>query len=185
VKHTLSFYRESKTPVAVSIAEVLENILELQSRNIQLQGISREKRYEADATVHGFPGELRQVFMNLIVNAIQSMPEGGRLRIGVRKHTDLRTLRPCVSVSICDTGSGISPEHAKELFEPFFTTKSTKGTGLGLWISKGIVQKYDGTIRFRSIRKSNGHTTGFRVVMPGQTSLKKLDSVAAYSALSN
>src|SRR5262249_7010135 len=104
VKHTLSFYRESKLPVSVPIAEVLDNILELQARNIQLQNISLEKRYEADATVHGFPGELRQVFMNLIVNAIQSMPEGGRLRIGVRKHTDLRTLRPCVSVSICDTG---------------------------------------------------------------------------------
>ena len=57
-----------------------------------------------------------------------------------------------VSVLICDTGKGIQSNDAKRLFEPFFTTKYTKGTGLGLWISKGIVQKYEGNIHFRSIR---------------------------------
>jgi PAS domain S-box-containing protein len=185
VKHTLSFYRESQQPVTVSISEVLDNVLELQSRNMQLQGIALERCYVADATVHGLPGELRQVFMNLIVNAIQAMPRGGRLRIGVRKHTDFKTSAPCVSVFISDTGLGIQPEHAKELFEPFFTTKSTKGTGLGLWISKGIIQKYDGTIRFRSIGQPGSCTTCFRVVMPGASSLKKLNATPAYSSLNS
>jgi PAS domain S-box-containing protein len=184
VKHTLSFYRESQQPVAVSLADVLDNIIELQSRNVHLQKITLEKCYVADATVHGFPGELRQVFMNLIVNAIQSMPQGGRLRISVRKHIDLKTLKPCVSVSICDTGSGISPDHAKGLFEPFFTTKAAKGTGLGLWISKGIVQKYEGTISFRSITQPNGHATCFRVVMPGHALLAKQEAASILSAVS-
>jgi PAS domain S-box-containing protein len=185
VKQTLSFYRESQQPVTVSIAEVLDNVLELQSRNIQLQGITLEKRYAAEATVHGFPGEFRQVFMNLIVNAIQSMPQGGRLRINVRKHFDSRTMKPGVSVSIIDTGSGISPEHARELFEPFFTTKSTKGTGLGLWISKGIVQKYEGKICFRSVRQSNGYTTCFQVMLPGHAAVSMPDTAGAYSAVSS
>jgi signal transduction histidine kinase len=71
-----------------------------------------------------------------------------------------------VCISICDTGSGIDPEHAKHLFEPFFTTKSTKGTGLGLWISKGIIQKYGGSIRFRSMPVAGSHVTCFRVLLP-------------------
>ncbi len=71
---------------------------------------------------------------------------------------------------ICDTGSGIRPEDSKQLFEPFFTTKSTKGTGLGLWISKGIVQKYQGVIRFRSMRSLKGNFTVFSVFIPKSAS---------------
>src|SRR5258708_6452873 len=71
-----------------------------------------------------------------------------------------------VCVSITDTGTGIGPDQAQHVFEPFFTTKSTKGTGLGLWISKGIVQKYGGTIKFRSLRQPAGNITCFRVFFP-------------------
>jgi signal transduction histidine kinase len=74
--------------------------------------------------------------------------------------------REGVRVVISDTGSGIRPEDAKQLFEPFFTTKSTKGTGLGLWISKGIVQKYHGIIQFRSLQFLGGHITAFSVFIP-------------------
>lgn len=179
VKHTLSFYRESQQPVPVAISEVLDNVLELQARNLQLQGITLEKRYLTDAAVQGFPGELRQVFMNLIVNAVQAMPQGGRLRISVHECINPETLLPGMSVCVSDTGSGISPAHTKQLFEPFFTTKSTKGTGLGLWISKGIVQKYDGTIQFRSVHGQNACVTCFRVLIPGNVSQKRLAPAAA------
>jgi PAS domain S-box-containing protein len=182
VKHTLSFYREAQQPVAVSLSEALDNVLELQARNIQLQGVALEKRYLTEATVQGFPGELRQVFMNLVGNAVQAMPEGGRLRVTVREHVDSKTRNRGVSVSVCDTGYGVKPEHAKQLFEPFFTTKSTKGTGLGLWISKGIVQKYEGSITFRTLRYPNGSTTCFRVVIPSQVSAERLSAHLAYSA---
>lgn len=185
VKHTLSFYRESKLPIAVSIAEVLDNVVELQSRNMHLQGISLDKRYLQDAMIQGFPGELRQVFMNLIVNAIQAMPDGGRLRISVREHAASETKTNRVSISVCDTGSGIKREDAQQLFEPFFTTKSTKGTGLGLWISKGIVQKYDGAIRFRSVRQSGGCATCFRVLLPGYTPPTEQSEASAFSSVSS
>src|SRR5437588_9721668 len=168
-RQTLSFYRESQQAVAVSIPELLDNVLELQARRLQLNGIVLDKQYQSTAHIHGFPVELKQVFLNLIGNAVQAMPEGGRLRIHVHESTDWKTLSSGMCVSVCDTGSGIPPEHAKRLFEPFFSTKSTKGTGLGLWISKGIIQKYDGAIRFRTVRLFTGNATCFRVFIPGKT----------------
>lgn len=165
-KQTLSFYRESQQPVAVSLAEVLDNVTELQSRKLQVSGISVEKRIFTRGMVQGYPGELKQVFLNLIANAIQAMPEGGRLRMRLTQSNDRRTGREGVRVSIYDTGMGILPEHAKRIFEPFFSTKDTKGTGLGLWISKGIVHKYEGSIRFRSIRNGQVHATCFSVFIP-------------------
>ncbi len=142
-RQTLSFYRESQRAIPVSIPEVLDDVLELQARQLQINGISLDKRYTATGLVQGFPVELKQVFLNLVSNAIQAMPEGGRLRVSVSEIADAGQNRR-VRVLICDTGKGIQSNDAKRLFEPFFTTKSTKGTGLGLWISKGIVQKVRG-----------------------------------------
>jgi signal transduction histidine kinase len=165
-KQTLGFYRESAQPIPVSIASLLDDILEFQSRQLEKCNITIERQYSSDGGVQGFPGELKQVFLNLICNAIESMPDGGRLRIGVRDCSGAHIPPAGVRVSISDTGAGIRSEDAKRLFEPFFSTKSTKGTGLGLWISKGIIQKYDGTIRFRSTRLSAGNVTCFSVLIP-------------------
>jgi PAS domain S-box-containing protein len=176
VRQTLSFYRESQRPVSVSISEVVDNVLELQLRNIQMQNIALERRYLTDATIQGFPGELRQVFMNLISNSIQAMTNGGRLRISVREHMDRARQNKILSVAVCDTGSGVKAEHARHLFEPFFTTKAAKGTGLGLWISRGIVQKYDGSIQFRSIVHRGKPVTCFRVTIPLRNSPRRFNS---------
>jgi signal transduction histidine kinase len=107
-----------------------------------------------------------QVFLNLIGNAIQAMPSGGTLRLRVAEAADLETQRRGIAISVTDTGGGIRREDAKRLFQPFFTTKSAKGTGLGLWISKGIIQKYEGTIGFRSFHSRAGACTCFRVFLP-------------------
>jgi PAS domain S-box-containing protein len=181
-RQTLSFYRESQRAIPVSIPEVLDDVLELQARQLQISGVKLEKRYSTSGLVQGFPVELKQVFLNLVGNAIQAMPDGGRLKISVSETTDAGQNRR-VRVSICDTGKGIQPEDAKRLFEPFFTTKSTKGTGLGLWISKGIVQKYEGNIRFRSIRVGEGNVTCFSVSLPALASPQKQE-LARYSSLS-
>ena len=181
-RQTLGFYRESQQPVDVSIAELLDDVLELQNRRLQLNKIMLEKRYRSQGRVRGFPVELRQVFFNLIGNAIQAMPEGGRLRIGVVERWNERMKRTDLWISVCDTGSGVMPEHAQHVFEPFFSTKSNKGTGLGLWISKGIVQKYDGAIRFRSLPYRGGNMTAFLVVLPGRDAAPKLKAAANYSA---
>ncbi len=169
-RQTLSFYRESQKAVSFSIAGILDDVLDLQSRRLRLSSISLDKRYGSSGQIIGFPSELKQVFLNLVGNAIQAMPEGGRLRVRVRESYHRNPQRSGILVSICDTGSGIKAADAKRLFEPFFTTKDAKGTGLGLWISKGIVQKYDGAIRFRSIRINGQGATCFSVFLPGVSS---------------
>jgi PAS domain S-box-containing protein len=165
-RQTLGFYRESERPVQVSISAILDEILELQARRMEFNKIVLNKKYRSGGIIWGFPVELRQVFLNLIANAVQAMPEGGMLHIHVFQCSWRSRQRPDVCISICDSGTGIGPEHAKHLFEPFFTTKSTKGTGLGLWISKGIVQKYGGTIRFRSTSFAGRSVTCFQVRLP-------------------
>jgi PAS domain S-box-containing protein len=165
-RQTLGFYRESKDPVEVSLSRLLDDILELQTRRLEFDNIVIEKQYRSNGMLQGFPVELKQVFLNLIGNAVQAMPDGGTLRLRVTDCGQVEGRGTGISISVTDTGSGIEAENAKHLFEPFFTTKSTKGTGLGLWISKGIVQKYGGTIRFRSLRYRSVQATCFQVFLP-------------------
>ena len=165
-RQTLSFYRDSKQPITVSVTDLLDNVVELQQRPILASHIVLQKKYCSTGMVRGFPGELRQVFLNLISNAVQAMPSGGTLRLRVADATDPNTRRRGIAISVTDTGNGIRPEDARRLFQPFFTTKSAKGTGLGLWISKGIIQKYEGTIAFRSLHGNRGACTCFRVFLP-------------------
>jgi PAS domain S-box-containing protein len=179
-RQTLGFYRESQHPVPVAISELLDDVLELQLRQLQLSGITLEKQYIRNGMMQGFPVELKQVFLNLIGNAVQAMPDGGRLRVRLSDYWNRRTQRTDLSISICDTGSGIQPEDAKRLFEPFFSTKSIKGTGLGLWISRGIIQKYEGTIQFRSLPLKGGNITCFRVILPGMEQPEKSKPLMSY-----
>lgn len=165
-RQTLSFYREAKRPISIMIDELLDDVLALQERELTNHRIVLRKKYDSSVPILGFPVELRQVFMNLIANAVQAMQEGGQLRMHVREATDWTSQARGMVISITDTGSGIRPEDAKQLFQPFFSTKSTKGTGLGLWISKGILQKYNGRISCRSVFHSKGCFTCFNVFIP-------------------
>jgi PAS domain S-box-containing protein len=165
-KQTLSFYRESQRAIPISLAEVLDNVIELQSRSLHVNSVALEKRFQTQGKIQGYPGELKQVFLNIIGNAVQAMPNGGRLRIALRESSARKSGRRGIRVTVCDTGIGIRREHAKRLFEPFFSTKEAKGTGLGLWISRGIIQKYEGTIRFRSIALAGRNATCFSVFIP-------------------
>jgi PAS domain S-box-containing protein len=181
-RQTLSFYRESQQAVLVSMAKILDDVLELQSRSFRLKGIILEKDYLTEGPILGFPAELKQVFLNLVGNAVQAMPEGGRLRVKISSCRQRDHRRPGLCVSVSDTGTGIKPEDARHLFEPFFTTKSAKGTGLGLWISKGIIQKYDGRIHFRSLRLNGGNTTCFSVYLPGVRSAQLAENAKVREA---
>lgn len=166
-KQTLNFYREPQEPVSVKIADEIDNVLELNAALLERGCIALERSFRAKSAVFAVPSELKQVFMNLLTNAIQSMPDGGRLRVCTRDMKDGKTGKSGVRVSLVDTGAGIRPDDTERLFEPFFSTKSEKGTGLGLWISKGIVTKYEGAIFFRSLRAFGGVTTCFSVFIPG------------------
>lgn len=165
-RQTLSFYREARRPIAVDLPQLLQDVLGLHARTLKSGRIELRTSFSSTAVVRGFPAELRQVFLNLISNALQAMPGGGTLGVRVRHATDWKTLRHGILISILDTGKGIGAEDAPHLFEPFFSTKSTQGTGLGLWISKGIIQKNDGRISYRTYRHLGGCMTCFSVFLP-------------------
>jgi signal transduction histidine kinase len=122
---------------------------------------------EPELCIHGLQGEIRQVFSNLIVNAIDAftyapIPRPGRIHIRGRH---LRGPREAVSILVCDQGSGISPSARQRIFSPFFTTKLAVGTGLGLWVTRGFVEKQGGRITFHS-HTGDPSGTIFRVVLP-------------------
>ena len=138
----------------MSLPEVIDSVLELQQRGLLSAGITLRKRYASDAMIYGFPVELRQVFLNLIGDAIRQCPAAEPC-VCISPKLPIRESDAAAAISVTDTGTGIRREDADNLFRPFFTTKAAKGTGLGLWISKGIVQKYEGRITFRSLRRGD------------------------------
>jgi signal transduction histidine kinase len=113
--------------------------------------ITTGKRLRSTEPVNCFDGEIRQVLSNLVGNAIDAMhPGGGRLMLRSREATDWPSGRKGVTLTVADTGSGMTPETRARIFEPFFTTKGINGTGLGLWVSDDIVKRHRGVLRVRS-----------------------------------
>jgi PAS domain S-box-containing protein len=167
-KQTLTFYRDSESPVPVSVRLILEDVLQAYQRQIQSNRITVQRKIATDGLVLAFPVELRQIFINLIANALQAMPEGGTLRVHARHCSEWTQegQRSGIRINITDTGVGIPVKHRHKIFQPFFTTKADKGTGLGLWVSHGIVHKLDGTIRFRCAKWRGRPTTTFAVFIP-------------------
>jgi two-component system, sporulation sensor kinase E len=166
-RQTLGFYRDTSSPIPVDIPSLLDNVIELYQRKIAVKAVNLIRQYDVGQQVPAFPGELRQVFSNLILNAIESVAQGGTVRLHVfASPTHSRQRDRGIHVIIADSGPGISFENRKKIFEPFFTTKGEKGTGLGLWVSHGIVEKHGGTIRFRSSIIPGRSGTVFSVFLP-------------------
>ncbi|HEY6249100.1 MAG TPA: PAS domain S-box protein [Candidatus Angelobacter sp.] len=177
VRQMLSFYRESPTPVPVKITEVLEDVLELFVMRMRSNEIRVERRYEFTGEIQGFPGELRQLFANLISNAIEAIGEKGQLQIHIAPGRESAfPERQGVKVLISDNGRGIKFNVRKHIFEPFFTTKSEKGTGLGLWVVKTVVARHEGSIRMRSSTAPGRTGTLFSVFLPLQLAACKLST---------
>ena len=163
-RNMLAFYRESVSPVQFSLAEVAASVLELYDSKIRSAKIQLIVELQDSAGVEGFAGEIRQVISNLVVNAVEAMPNGGILRLRTRSYTDTDG-NFWAQLLVADSGTGVLPEHRSKIFEPFFTTKGEKGTGLGLWVTRDIVEKHGGRIELRA-RTGSIHGTCFRVVLP-------------------
>ena len=173
-QQTLGLVRDPSSASAVDVGRLLDESLNLYRKKIGGKKLRLEAAVAPGAEILGFAGELRQVFSNLIANAIDASPEGGRLRIRVEPSHDWSDhLRPGVRVTIADTGVGISREYVRHSFEPFFTTKKDSGTGLGLWLTYSIVQKHGGSIRFRSCTTAGRSGTVFVVFLPEEMQASK------------
>jgi signal transduction histidine kinase len=147
---TLRFHKQSSLPHEVTCQELFTTVMTLYEGRLRNSAIAVEKRKRAHRRVSCFEGEIRQVLNNLVGNSIDAMPGGGRLLLRSREATDWRTGRHGIALTVADTGAGISPVTRARIFEPFFTTKGMNGTGLGLWISDGIVDRHQGRLLLRS-----------------------------------
>jgi signal transduction histidine kinase len=161
-QQTLRFYRQSTLPMTAKVSELLDSVLTLHQGRVNSLQVEVQRFYEPDVELFCFAGELRQVFTNLISNALDAMMPGpGRLVLSVRhSHLWRNANVKGVRVSVMDTGSGMTEEVRSRIFEPFFTTKEATGTGLGLWVSEEIVRKHHGTVRIRSRAAENGQSNG-------------------------
>jgi two-component system sensor histidine kinase/response regulator len=150
-QHTLGFARLSADPADVELGHLIDELLLLYRSKMRNKDLRVETAFRVKSPVRGCPGELRQVFSNLLSNAIDAAPSHSSIRVRISRWVDYRDgHRPGVLVSVADTGEGISPELRSQVFEPFFTTKKDVGTGLGLWVVRQLAEKQQGWAKLKS-----------------------------------
>jgi PAS domain S-box-containing protein len=166
----LGLYRESKAPVLVDLKEMLQEILLLMERRLADTGVSLAIEMPETVSVAAFPAELRQVFTNLITNAAEAAGSGGEVKVSITPQSagvDAagQKMQAGATVTIGDNGAGVAEDVRPHLFQPFFTTKGEHGTGLGLWVSRGIINKHGGTITLESDTSVAAHGTAVSVFL--------------------
>jgi len=164
-KNMLSLYRESKRPVPLKLGEVLDGVSVILQRPLRDKQVTFSCHVLTESRISAYPAEMRQVVSNLIGNAIDAVPLGGTVEVTI-DDTRFRDSEPGVFLMVRDNGSGISKQNLSKLFQPFFTTKGENGTGLGLWITHGIVSKIGGYIEVSSETTGENRGTTFKLFFP-------------------
>ena len=163
-KQTLGFYRETKKAERIDVIELAEYILRLHRNKLKTKGIRVLREFEECPPVTGLAGELKQAISNLISNAADAVSENGTICVKISCVEDTQGI--WVHVAIEDDGPGIAAEHVDRLFEPFFTTKTDVGNGLGLWVTKEIIERHRGTIRIDPRSESGLGGAIFHLLIP-------------------
>lgn len=163
-KQTLSFHRDTLEPVEIDLGELLADVIGLMERFATVRRVRLVLERNATERILGFPGQLSQVFSNLIRNATEASPSGEN--VVVRLRSVCRSGRRGNRITIHDRGSGIPADIQGNIFDPFFTTKELRGSGLGLWVSRSLVNRHEGTVRFRSSEREHKSGTTFEVFLP-------------------
>jgi signal transduction histidine kinase len=164
---TLRFHKQSTKPKPTPAKDLIDSTLTIFQGRMTNSRITLSRRERAVRSVLCFEGEVRQVLSNLIGNAVDAMnATGGRLYLRTREGRNLSTGELGIVFTIADSGSGMTPETSSRIFEPFFTTKPLSGTGLGLWVSRDIVDRHKGALRLRSSQRQASHGTVFTLFLP-------------------
>lgn len=165
---TLRFSRKNSTRMAVELSDVVESVVNLHDGKLKMARVQMERRYRSHSMLVCFPNELRQVIANLIGNAIDSMSglDNPRLYLRARDAHDPVSGASGVRLTIADTGAGMGRSTLRRIWDPFFTTKGATGTGLGLWVTREIVHKHQGSVTVRSCTRSHRHGSVFSVFLP-------------------
>jgi two-component system NtrC family sensor kinase len=165
-RQTLGFYRESSLPTAFPIAPLLESVVDLLRSKIKSKHAIIEMDCEKQLQMTGIAGELRQVLSNLVVNSLDAIDNSGTVKLRVSAFSRSGTADRHIRVTIADNGVGIDSATLPQIFDPFFTTRTSIGNGLGLWVSKQIIDKHGGSIQVRSRQTGTRRGTVFTVVLP-------------------
>lgn len=166
-QQTLKFHRQSESARTIRLSEVINDVLELFQGRLAGSNITIERRYEDDPEMECLVGDLRQVFANLVANALDAMNGSGRLTIRIRQSHDWRTRRtPGMRITIRDSGCGMDRHTRRRIYEPFFTTKKESGTGLGLWVTTEIIERQHGDLRVWSSQAPGRSGTAFSLFLP-------------------
>jgi len=169
---TLRFHKQPTAAREVSCGDLFDTVMSLYEGRLRHSSVHVERRKRSTRNVTCFEGDIRQVLHNLVSNAIDAMPTGGRLILRSREATDWtsardgHTPRRGIALTVADTGSGMDAATRARIFEAFFTTKGLSGTGLGLWISAGIMQRHQGSLNVRSSTNPAHHGTVFTLFLP-------------------
>jgi PAS domain S-box-containing protein len=191
-QQTLRFYRQSTLPTHATMAELLDNVLSLHQGRLNTLNIQVERDYDPEMALFCFAGEIRQVIANLVGNAIDATSKGGRLVLRARRSRNWADpTQTGVRFVVADTGIGMEPAVRERVFEAFFTTKEQTGTGLGLWVSHGIIVKHGGLVHVRSYpveqgQPSQGRVTGtvFQLFIPDGAQLAAAEEAAPFAEAS-
>ena len=169
LRQMLGFYRQQEGMREIDLNALVEEAGALVAKRLRERGIQIENQLDPVLPpIRASADQLKQVLLNLLLNAGDSMPKGGTITVATHAGAGTETEvfgRDAVQIQVRDTGDGIPDEMIAQIFEPFFSTKPGKGTGLGLWVSQGIVQSHGGTMRVRS---RVGRGTTFLITLPVQ-----------------
>jgi len=163
-RQTLGFYRESKQPNEVDLPTLVESVLNIYSNKFRTKNIILLRDFHDCPPIQALAGELKQAVANLVSNAADAVPHGGTICVRIHCHEDATS--KIVKIIVEDDGPGIAPEHRDHIFEPFFTTKKDVGTGLGLWVTKEIIERHSGTVEVRSMNGTAPSGTAFSITLP-------------------
>jgi signal transduction histidine kinase len=164
-QQTLGFYRESVTPGPIELPRLIESVLTIHANKLKSKEITVETDFGQCPPVNGLAGELKQVISNLVSNAADAVEKNGNIVLRLRCKDGAEDGK--VQVTVEDDGPGIAAEYADLIFEPFFTTKKDVGIGLGLWVTKEIVERHGGRITIGPGIARNGSVgASFSINMP-------------------
>jgi PAS domain S-box-containing protein len=162
-RQTLGYYRDPGPPAEIHLDQLLEEVVNIYYSRLLAANVAVDCAFARHRPIRASKNELMQIFSNLIINAIDAMPNGGVLTIKTREVDDRG-----VEIFVLDRGTGISCENLDRVFEPFFSTKGPRGTGIGLWVARQLLEKRGGSINLQSSTDFPGSGTTVSVFIPFQ-----------------